>query len=466
MLKMKTGKWVSLLVAMMLLLSAAPALAADSAGGGAPERSYEVAFKVLKDGTDEVSAADEYVHKPAKVMVENGVGYAELTLLKSSWISAFEVEQDGKLTAASVVSSDEKADTRTVKFPVGDIRNKINARIAVEVPAMNYKGDYKVQLAFDTTGMPGAPAKPEGAETGETGSAGYEAPLSVLKDGTDEPSSLGNYTSKTGRLYERDGSYYFSFTLLSSNLIPSFQYEADGKFVDATVVSEDKEANSRVVEIAVADVQGKTNVALEVNAGPHGIMKHKAQIVIQASGEKVESVFEDIENHWAKAAIEQAVSLGIVKGDGNKTFNPDGKITRAQFAVILTNALKLNREAEAPAFADQAEIPGYAAAAIAQVQLAGLLVGYSDDTFRPNTVVSRAQLAVIVARIADLELAKDTVPTFNDAQDIPVWAQPSVAAAVEAGLISGRGNNAFAPADNTTRAEAVAVVLKVLQAQK
>ncbi|MFB9278444.1 NEAT domain-containing protein [Cohnella cellulosilytica] len=464
-MKKNAGKWISLTVALLLLLSATPVLAAEGTEGNAPERSYEVSFKVLKDGTDEVSAADEYVQKPAKVTVEGGVGYAEVTLLKSAWISAFEVEQDGKLTAAPVIGSDEKADTRVVKFPVGDIREKLNVRIAVEVPAMNYQGDYKVQLAFDTAGMPGAPAEQGDTEPAAPGNDGREAAFAVLKDGTDEPSSLGNYTSKTGRLYERDGASYFSFTLLSSSLIPSFQYEANGEYVDATVVSEDKDADSRVVEIAVADAAKKLNVALEVNAGPYGIMQHKAQILIAAEEEQAESSFADIENHWAKAAIEQTVSLGIVKGIGDNTFNPNGKVTRAQLAVILTSALKLNSEAEALSFADQAEIPGYAAAAIAQVQAAGLLVGYSDDTFRPNTPVNRAQLAVIIARIAHLELAEDAAPTFGDAQDIPAWAKSSVAAAVEAGLISGRGNNAFAPAADTTRAEAVSLVLKVLLTQ-
>ncbi|WP_158560769.1 NEAT domain-containing protein [Paenibacillus contaminans] len=461
------AKWtnlISLLTALLLIFSAVPAFAAESEGQ--PERAYQVDFKVLKDGTDEVSAADQYVQKPAKVTVEDGVGYAELTLLKSGWIAKFEVEQDGTLQAASVTGQDEAADTRTVKFRVGNIREKTNARFVVEVPAMNYKGEYNVQLSFDTTGMPGG-SKP--AEEAEATDGSNEVQLSVLKDGTDEPSSLGNYASKTGKLYERDGAYFLTFTLFSSSMITAFQYENGEKFVDSVVLSEDKDADSRTVGIVVTDVTKKQNIALEVNAGPRGVMKHKAQIVLSAasgssegSGEAAQPTFRDIQEHWAKTAIEEAVKHGIVQGYEDHTFKPDNQITRAQAAVIFANALKLNQAVEIPNASDEADIPGYAAAAVKQVRAAGLMSGYDDGAFRPNASLNRAELAVIIAKAKGLKVTDGAVPSFSDAGSIPVWAQPSVAAAVEAGLISGRSEHTFAPADIATRAEIVTLVIKLL----
>lgn len=469
---------ISLLTVWAMIFSVVPALAAE--GAEQPERAYQVDFKVLKDGSDEVSAADQYVQKPAKVTVEDGVGYAEITLLKSGWIATFEVEQDGKLQAAPVVGQDEDADTRTVKFRVDNIREKIDARFVVEVATINYKGEYSAQLLFDTSGMPGAPAPAEetdeanqtdeakqtdGTNEGVQGAA--EVQLVVLKDGTDEPSSLGNYMSKTGQLYERDGAYFLTFALSSSSMIAAFQYEGEEGLVDAVVLGEDKEANSRTIGIVVADVTQKQNVALEVNAGSYGVMKHKAQIVIQAadsegSEQEQPQSFADVQNHWAKAAIEEAVALGFVKGYEDHTFKPDGHVTRAQLAVILAGALKLEQAADVADTPDQADIPGYAAAAVAQVRAAGLLVGDADGAFRPNAKLTRAELASIVARAAGLDIVAGAVPAFRDADAIPTWAQPSVAAAVEAGLMSGRGDDLFAPAEAATRAEAVTLVLKLL----
>ncbi len=471
-MRLKKTNLISLLTALILIFSAMPVLAAEE--GGQPGRAYQIDFKVLKDGTDEVSAADQYTEKPAKVTVEDGIGYVELTLLKSGWIAAFEVEQAGKLQAAAAVSQDEEADTRTVKFPVENIREKLNARFVVEVPSISYKGEYAVQLSFDTTGMPGAPASEEPAsgeaeatadESADDTSGAQTVQLSVLKDGTDEPSSLGNYTSKTGQLHERDGAYFLTFILTSSDLITAFQYEDGEGYVDAVVLNEDKEANTRTVGIVVTDIAAKQNIALEVNAGPRGSMKHNAQIVIdiaEASEEGEQPIFSDIQQHWAQAAIKEAVALGIIAGYEDHTFRPDNPITRAQLAVILTNALKLDEAADISNLADRASIPGYAAAAVEQVYAAGLVSGYEDGTFRPNATLSRAQLAVIVANVGSLELAAGEAASFSDADSIPVWAQPSIAAVVDAGLMSSRDNGAFAPGDAATRAEVVAALIQAL----
>jgi hypothetical protein len=150
-----------------------------------------------------------------------------------------------------------------------------------------------------------------------------------------------------------------------------------------------------------------------------------------------------------------------VSGYDDHTFQPNSPIKRAQLALILVNALKLNQEPDSSTVADQADIPGYAAAAVAQVRAAGLMSGYDDGTFRPNDSLNRAELAVIVAKVKGLDVSAGAVPSFSDASSIPVWAQPSVAAAVEGSLISGRGNNTFAPAEAATRAEIVTLVIKL-----
>ncbi len=478
-MRIKLAKYLSLLTVLMLIFSVVPVWAADQTGQ--PERAYQVDFKVLKDGTDQVSEADKYTQKPAKITVEDGVGYAQVTLLNSSWIVDFEVEQSGALQAATVIEEDAESDTRTIKFPLDNIREKIDAKFVVEVAAYNYKSEHLVQLLFDTTGMPGG-SQPQPADEGEaleeTEEAGAtndseqaaptdpsnEVQLAVHKDGTDEPSSLGNYMSKTGQLHERDGAYLLSFTLTSSSLVTAFQYESGESYADAIVLSEDKEADTRSLGIVVTDPSKKQNVALEVQAGPRGVMKHAAQIVIGAPGSNgtPQVSLSDIDKHWAKSSIEAAVARGIVSGYDDQTFRPDNSINRAQLAVILANALKLNKSADNSTLADEASVPAYAAASVAQVHAAGLMSGYEDGTFRPNASLNRAQLAVIIANVKGLALTEGAAPTFSDADSIPVWAQPAVAAATDAGLISGRSNGSFAPADAATRAEVVTVIMKLI----
>ncbi|MBO9604640.1 MAG: NEAT domain-containing protein [Paenibacillaceae bacterium] len=498
----------ALLVACLLLLNAAAAVSAQSADEAT--RQYDVSFSVLKDGTDTVSAMDEYTQKPAKIAVENGQVYILLTLLKSSWVTGFEVEQNGELAAPEEVSADAAADTKTVRFPAGDLTAKTNAHITVEVPAMNYKGDYKVQLKFDTTGMPGASSSHGGAptgtvsegtysngtvtqgtySTGEQPGAGhvqagpYPIAFTILKDGTEEVSSMANYTDKTAQLTVQDGVYHIAFTLKSSSLIPNVQYEHDGAYVDAAVVSTDAAADSRVLDIVVGDLAGKTNVALEVNAGPRGTMKHTVQFKFdlasvgggshgagngqgQGNGASNGGMPTDIASHWAYASIAQAVGRGIVAGYEDNTFRPDGNITRAEFAVMLAKALKLQGEAKAPsAFADAGSIPDWAAASVALAGEAGLVSGYEDNTFRADGLINRAELAVIIARAAGLSAEEQADSTFADAASIPAWAKGAVSASVQAGFIAGRDGNQFAPAEHATRAEAITLLLKVVNQPK
>jgi hypothetical protein len=92
--------------------------------------------------------------------------------------------------------------------------------------------------------------------------------------------------------------------------------------------------------------------------------------------------------------------------------------------------------------------------------------GYEDGTFRPAASISRAELAVMIARAAGFSQAEAAAASFADEETIPVWAQAAAAAIRQAGIVEGRGGNLFAPNDTATRAEAVTVVMKLLEYMK
>jgi hypothetical protein len=65
-------------------------------------------------------------------------------------------------------------------------------------------------------------------------------------------------------------------------------------------------------------------------------------IIKELNGVVIENLpFTDIANHWAKGVIIEATKLGIVKGDGDKTFEPDKPMTRAEAVQIAINVYKL-----------------------------------------------------------------------------------------------------------------------------
>jgi len=176
--------------------------------------------------------------------------------------------------------------------------------------------------------------------------------------------------------------------------------------------------------------------------------------------------FSDVEGHWAQAAIEGAVQLGIADGYIDGTFKPNAVISRSEFAVMISRALKLSKQSPASSFADQKAIPSWAEEHVNRVVTAGLFGGYSDQTFRGGNNITRAELAVIVARAADLDVKESATLSFNDVADIPAWAKKEIAVAVNEGLVSGKGGNRFEPSASATRAEALTLIMRVLDMTK
>ncbi|ASS67998.1 MULTISPECIES: S-layer homology domain-containing protein [unclassified Paenibacillus] len=171
--------------------------------------------------------------------------------------------------------------------------------------------------------------------------------------------------------------------------------------------------------------------------------------------------FKDVPStHWAASAISRAAALGIASGYADGSFKPSAGVSRAEFAVMLGRALGLQDAANGPGFKDQKAIPSWAGGYIAAAVEAGWLNGYEDGTFGPGRTVSRAEMAVIAARAMGLKGAGK--PIFADAAKLPSWAAGSAAALQQAGLIQGVEGNLFAPGQNVTRAQAVTLILNML----
>ncbi|WP_246120376.1 InlB B-repeat-containing protein [Cohnella terricola] len=170
----------------------------------------------------------------------------------------------------------------------------------------------------------------------------------------------------------------------------------------------------------------------------------------------------DIAGHWAAANIREAVKQGIVQGYADGTFKPNATVTRAEFAVMLINALKPASTGAELRFADNVKIGGWAREAIAQAVQENIIKGFSDGTFRPSANLTRAEMASIVANALKLAAEKGTATSFSDDKSIPTWAKGSIAELTKLGIMQGKSGNKFDAAATATRAEAVTILLKML----
>lgn len=175
-------------------------------------------------------------------------------------------------------------------------------------------------------------------------------------------------------------------------------------------------------------------------------------------------VYTDTAGHWAEGAINRLVDLDIATVYGAPLFEPGATVTRLEFAVMVARALGLAPVDEVPAFTDAASLPDWSRAEMAAVVDAGIILGIPDGSFAPDAPVTRAQMAVMLAR-ALRHAGLDTSPgdrRFADHGAIPAWALAEVEAAARCGLIIGYPDGSFRPADGTTRAEAVTMLERLL----
>ena len=110
--------------------------------------------------------------------------------------------------------------------------------------------------------------------------------------------------------------------------------------------------------------------------------------------------FNDVaDGAWYAPAVNVLASLGIIKGVGNNEFAPNRAITRAEFAAIATRFAKKDERGSA-GFYDVNTNNWFYSSVLTAVNY-GWINGYSDNTFRPENTITRAEVTAIVNRMLD-----------------------------------------------------------------
>ncbi|WP_171682321.1 S-layer homology domain-containing protein [Paenibacillus planticolens] len=198
-------------------------------------------------------------------------------------------------------------------------------------------------------------------------------------------------------------------------------------------------------------------------------LSHFSKYAVLEKIEMAVKTFTDTQGHWAQKDIEQLVGKKIIDGMDDQSFQPDSNMTRAQFVTILKKALNLSPQATTKAFEDVAADSWYVDAVNA-AYAANIVEGTSDSTFSPEANVTREQLAVMIVNaylnVTGKKLSNivsDQPNGYVDASSMSEWAKQYVAAATTLGLLNGVDDTHFAPSQNSTRAQVVTVVVRMLK---
>ena len=103
---------------------------------------------------------------------------------------------------------------------------------------------------------------------------------------------------------------------------------------------------------------------------------------------------------YAVPAIKALYTEGVINGttgkDGKLYFNPNSSLTRAQAATMIGRTQEKGYATVELTFTDAAKIPAYAAFYIRTMAAQGVIGGYADGSFKPNSPITRGQMAKIL----------------------------------------------------------------------
>ncbi|MED1268853.1 NEAT domain-containing leucine-rich repeat protein [Bacillus mycoides] len=197
----------------------------------------------------------------------------------------------------------------------------------------------------------------------------------------------------------------------------------------------------KVYEFGVKDPFADTGIFFTGSVIQNVVNEKVAEEVIE---------FKDVpKGHWSEEAINYLAKEKLFIGYGNGQFGFGDNITRGQVALLIQRYLKLDTDLEQKTMFTDTKGNMYEKAIDAVVQ-AGIMTGYGNDKFRPDGVLTRYEMSVVLQRTFQLKENENSVESFKD---VPSghWAEGYVKALVDNKVSKGDGKGNFSGDDFVTR---------------
>lgn len=211
-----------------------------------------------------------------------------------------------------------------------------------------------------------------------------------------------------------------------------------------------------VLDFTDIDKETQTN-----NTNKHNNGKAESEKTVIEDGkeseEQKEFDYKDAKGHWAEEFIKQAVEHGLIKGYEDGTYGPDNKVTRAEFVTMLYNILS-DEEKTTITYSDVSGKDWFYNS-IAWATNKGLVKGFYG-IFNPNGNITRQDMAVIISRVVGE--VEGEAEIFDDVNDCDDYAKSYIENISKKGIIKG-DDSKFYPKSDLTRAEAVVVILRMME---
>ncbi len=244
------------------------------------------------------------------------------------------------------------------------------------------------------------------------------------------------------------------------------QGEAQGAYVVADIYTAFNDAAQNPCNAGLTST-GSLNLDFHPNACGHQLIADvvNSLLVVTEPPQTGDLPFTDVsEGDWFYNPVVYVYENGLMTGTSDTTFEPNTHLSRAMLVAVL-HRLEGSPSAESAGFSDVSEGDWYAQA-VNWAASVGVVNGFDDGTFQPNTAITREQLAAILRNYAaykglDVSTSGD-LSTYTDAASVSDWAKESVTWAVGQGLLSGVTDDTLAPQACATRAQVAAILQRYL----
>ena len=183
--------------------------------------------------------------------------------------------------------------------------------------------------------------------------------------------------------------------------------------------------------------------------------KWVSQVEIDARVKVTSDFYDDIDNHWARIAIDSVTYKGLFTGVEDRKFGPEIEMTRAMTVAVLGRLDGVNVEGKKSGLADTnaaAYYDGYLAWAVENK----IVTDVKDNKFRPNEPITREEIAIYIANyLGYKKYAVEEVLeySYSDESEISSEARAAVKTLYNAAIMLGNGNGTFTPKASATRAQ-------------
>ncbi|MBR1445236.1 MAG: S-layer homology domain-containing protein, partial [Firmicutes bacterium] len=172
--------------------------------------------------------------------------------------------------------------------------------------------------------------------------------------------------------------------------------------------------------------------------------------------------FIDVKGMWFENIVNTLHDLGLVNGRTEELFAPNDNLTRAELVQLFANLSGADLSAYANAVAKftdfETNVSYYSAVMWASYN--NIVYGIGNDSFAPDTSITREDTAEIIYRYLGIEAAAEN-NSFADTNEISAYASDAVNTLSAEGIINGYPDNTFRPKNTITRAEAASVLYGV-----